>query len=250
MLWKEVRADAARPWQFGMQDPATPIAEGIMEMHHDLMVVMVFVVVFVGWILGRAVYHFREEENKEGDGVVHGTVIEIVWTLVPAGMLMVIAVPSFALLYAVDEVVEPSMTLKVVGHQWYWSYEYRGVGYGDGGETLEFDSYMVTEDSLEEGGLRLLEVDNRIKLPVEKHIRLVVTSGDVLHSWAVPSLGVKMDACPGRLNQVSVWLKRPGVYYGQCSELCGVNHAFMPIAVEGVDEESFKEWVVGMYDDE
>lgn len=239
LIGRGVMADAARPWQFGMQDPATPVAEGIIEMHHDLMTLMIFVVVFVGWILGRSVYHFREEKNEVSDGVVHGSAIEIIWTIVPALLLGLIAGPSFALLYAVDEAVEPSMTLKVVGHQWYWSYEYGGEEEG-----LEFDSYMVAEDDLERGDFRQLEVDNVVVLPVETHIRLVITAADVLHCWTVPSFGVKMDACPGRLNQVNMFVKRPGVYYGQCSELCGVNHAFMPIAVEVVSMEEFRGWLV------
>lgn len=218
-----------------MQDPATPVMEGIVRFHNDLMVVLIFVVVFVSWMLGRALYHFLGEEK--GDGVVHGTVIEIVWTIVPAVTLMVIAVPSFTLLYAVDEVVEPGMSVKVVGHQWYWSYEY-----SDEGE-LEFDSYMIPEEDLEEGELRLLEVDNRVVLPVDTHVRLVVTAADVLHCWTIPAFGVKIDACPGRLNQVNMLVKREGVYYGQCSELCGINHGFMPIVVEVISMEDYLDWV-------
>lgn len=236
-MWR-VEADGIRNWQFGMQDPATPVAEGIREFHNDLMIVMIFVVVFVSWMLGRAVYHFEEGRNKEGaDGVVHGTWIEIIWTIIPALILMVIAVPSFTLLYAVDEVVEPSVTVKVVGHQWYWSYEY-----GEEDEEIEFESYMLPEEELKEGGLRLLEVDNRMVIPVETHVRLIVTAGDVLHSWAVPAFGIKIDACPGRLNEASVMVKREGVYYGQCSELCGVNHGFMPIGVEVVSVKDYVTW--------
>lgn len=234
-------ADGALPWQYGMQDPATPVAEGIMHFHHDLMLVLIFVVVFVSWILGRAVYHFAEEKNPKADGVVHGTVIEIVWTLLPAVLLMVIAVPSFALLYSVDEVVDPSLTVKIIGHQWYWSYEYSDAEAG--GESLEFDSYLLPEEDLNRGDLRLLEVDNRMVLPVDTHIRLVVTAADVLHCWTVPSFGLKMDACPGRLNQASLFVQRPGVFYGQCSELCGVNHGFMPIAVEVVSVKDYLTWV-------
>jgi cytochrome c oxidase subunit 2 len=169
-------------------------------------------------------------------------VIEIVWTLIPAVILMVIAVPSFALLYSVDEVVDPSLTVKVIGRQWYWSYEYSD-SLGDEDVELEFDSYMLPEDELSEGHLRLLEVDNRMVLPVDTHIRLVITAADVLHSWAVPSFGLKVDGCPGRLNQVSLFVQRPGVFYGQCSELCGVNHGFMPIAVEVVSLKDYLTWV-------
>lgn len=237
-------ADAARPWQFGIQDPATPVAEGIIHFHHDLMFILIFVVVFVCWMLARAVHHFSQEKNPIPDGVVHGTVIEIVWTIVPALILMVIAVPSFALLYSVDEVVDPSVTVKIVGHQWYWSYEYSDYSLEDeDAEPLAFDSYMLPEDELNRGDLRLLEVDNRMVLPVDTHIRLVVTAADVLHCWTVPSFAVKMDACPGRLNQASLFVQREGVFYGQCSEICGVNHGFMPISVEVVPMKDYLLWV-------
>ena len=242
---KNLEADAAQPWQYGIQDPATPVAEGIIHFHHELMFILVFVVVFVSWMLGRAVYHFTYEKNPKSDGVVHGTVIEIVWTIIPALILMVIAVPSFGLLYSVDEVVDPSLTVKIVGHQWYWSYEYSDYAddLDEEESLLSFDSYMLPEDELTKGDLRLLEVDNRMVLPVDTHIRLVVTAADVLHSWTVPSFGVKMDACPGRLNQASLFVQRPGVYYGQCSEICGVNHGFMPIAVEVVSMKDYLAWV-------
>ena len=155
---------------------------------------------------------------------------------------MVLALPSFALLYSIDEIVDPSLTLKVIGHQWYWTYEYSD--YANSDETsIVFDSYMIPEDDLEFGQLRLLEVDNRVVLPVQTHVRVIITAADVLHSWAVPSLGVKCDAVPGRLNQTSLFLKREGVFYGQCSELCGVNHGFMPIVVEGVSLDDYIAWV-------
>jgi cytochrome c oxidase subunit 2 len=240
---ESLKADAAIPYQYGIQDPATPIAEGIIAFHHDLMFILIFVVIFVSWMLGRAVQHFSHENNPTPDGVVHGTTIEIVWTIVPALILMVIAVPSFALLYSVDEVVEPALTLKIVGHQWYWSYEYSDYVTDEDGEALAFDSYMLPSDELRPGDLRLLEVDNRIVLPTDTHIRLVVTAADVLHCWTIPSFGVKMDACPGRLNQASLFVQRQGVFYGQCSEICGINHGFMPIAVETVPMKEYLTWV-------
>nr|ANO44478.1 cytochrome c oxidase subunit II [Schizochytrium sp. TIO1101] len=240
--------DAATPWQFGFQDPATPIAEGIIRFHHDLMFIMVFVVVFVFWMLTRIVMHFNVKTNPNPSAVVHGTTIEIIWTLIPAVLLMIIAVPSFALLYSVDEVVDPSVTLKVIGHQWYWSYEYSDYENEDG-ENLVFDSYMLPDDELSLGDLRMLEVDNRVVLPVDTHVRLIVTSADVLHSWTVPSFGVKMDACPGRLNEASLFIQRPGVFYGQCSEICGVNHGFMPIAVEALKLEDYVSWVAAKLED-
>lgn len=177
--------------------------------------------------------------------VIHAPTLEIIWTVIPAFILILIAIPSFSLLYTMDEVIDPLLTVKIIGHQWYWSYEFvNPVDYleavnqhenVDIAPNVNFDSYMLPDDELIMGQLRLLEVDNRLKLPIEVNIRLLITSGDVLHSWAVPSLGVKLDACPGRMNQTTLFIKRPSVFYGQCSELCGVNHGFMPIVVEGID---------------
>ena len=237
-----VRADAARPWQRGFQDPATPVAEGIIRFHHDLMMVLVLVAVFVAWMMGRCVSHFEETKNPTPSDVVHGTVIEVVWTIIPARILVRIAVPSFALLYSVDELVDPARTLKVVGHQWYWTYEYSDMA-GEEGAGREFESYMLPDEEREEGHRRLLEVDQRVVRPIDTHIRRIVTAADVLHCWAVPSFGVKIDACPGRLNQVSRFITRPGVYYGQCSEICGVNHGFMPIAVEARALPEYVAWL-------
>jgi len=155
---------------------------------------------------------------------------------------MIIAIPSFALLYSMDEIVDPAITIKAIGHQWYWTYEYSDYSKQDN-ESIVYDSYMIAEDDLEPGQLRLLEVDNRVVLPVNTHIRVIITGADVLHSWAVPSLGVKTDAVPGRLNQANIFLQREGVFYGQCSELCGTNHGFMPIVVEGVSLDDYITWV-------
>jgi len=176
-----------------------------------------------------------------GKGVVHGTTIEIIWTVIPSVILIIVALPSFALLYSIDEIIDPALTIKCVGHQWYWSYEYSDFESQLG--VVNFDSYVVAEDELERGQLRLLEVDNRIILPVNTHIRVLVTAADVLHSWAVPSLGVKLDACPGRLNQTSMFILRQGVFYGQCSEICGANHGNMPIAIESVPTNKFITWL-------
>nr|ULQ69062.1 cytochrome c oxidase subunit 2 [Centrolepis aristata] len=219
----------------GFQDPATPVMNGIIDLHHDLFFFLVVILVFVLWMLVRASYRFREEANPIPERIVHGTFLEIVWTIFPSVVLLFIAIPSFALLYSMDEVdVDPAMTLKAIGHQWYWTYEYSDYCNSDD-QALTFDSYMLADDDLELGQLRLLEVDNRVIVPVKTHLRMILTSADVLHSWAVPSLGVKCDAVPGRLNQTPIFLQREGVFYGQCSEICGTNHAFMPIVVEGVD---------------
>lgn len=239
---KVVERDASRPWQIGFQEPATPIAEGIIRFHDDLMFVLVFVSVFVVWMMGRCVMLFHEKANPTPSGVVHGTVIEVVWTRVPARVLVAIAIPSFALLYSVDERVDPALTVKVVGHQWYWSYEYSDV-VGENEEGRGFDSYMLPDDELTTGQLRLLEVDHRLVRPIDTHIRMIVTAADVLHAWTVPAFGVKIDACPGRLNQVSRFVTRPGVFYGQCSEICGVNHGFMPIAVEAMTLPNYLTWM-------
>lgn len=231
--------DSAVPLQLSFQDPATPVMEGIINFHHELMFVLVAIVIVVLWFTLRCLVLYNEDTHPVPLKFVHGTTLEIVWTITPILILLSIAVPSFALLYSLDEVIDPTITLKVIGHQWYWSYEY-----SDNDSNINFDSYMVPESDLEFGQPRLLEVDNRVVVPSNTHIRVLITSADVLHCWAVPSLGVKLDACPGRLNQTSLFIKRDGVFYGQCSEICGVNHGFMPIVVESVSLENYIQWFV------
>lgn len=234
--------DSPENWQFGFQDPATPIMEGIINLHHDLMFFICVISVFVTWMLFRTLWHFDSSQNITPSSLTHGTLIEMIWTITPAFILLVIAVPSFSLLYAMDEVISPAVTIKTLGHQWYWSYEYSDY-VNEEGEFLEFDSYMLPEEDLELGQLRLLEVDNHMVVPINTHIRVIVSAADVLHSWAVPSLGIKCDAIPGRLNQTSLFIKREGLYYGQCSEICGINHGFMPIVVEGISLKNYINWV-------
>nr|YP_008816160.1 cytochrome c oxidase subunit 2 [Roya obtusa]YP_009755748.1 cytochrome c oxidase subunit 2 [Roya anglica]AGZ90369.1 cytochrome c oxidase subunit 2 [Roya obtusa]QIQ22987.1 cytochrome c oxidase subunit 2 [Roya anglica] len=241
-LFQVVYCDAAEPWQLGFQDAATPMMQGIIDLHHDIMFFITIIITFVLWMLVRVLWHFHYKKNPIPQRFVHGTTIEIIWTIIPSIILMFIAIPSFALLYSMDEVVDPAITIKAIGHQWYWSYEYSDYSTSDE-ESLAFDSYMIPEDDLELGQLRLLEVDNRVVVPAKTHLRFIITSADVLHSWAVPSLGVKCDAVPGRLNQTSIFIKREGVYYGQCSEICGTNHAFMPIVVEAVSLDDYVSWV-------
>jgi cytochrome c oxidase subunit 2 len=234
--------DRPAPWQWTFQDPATPIREGIVDLYNIVCTIIVIILRFVLWMLIRRIMMFNISSNKISSNITHGLVIEIVWTIIPAMILGFIAVPSFLLLYSMDEIINPAITVKAIGHQWYWSYELT-----DGrGETINFDSYMITEDSLKEGQLRLLEVDNGLILPILTHIRVLVTSTDVLHCWAVPSLGVKIDAVPGRINQTSLFIKRPGIFHGQCSELCGVNHRFMPITIEGSDISSYFAWLISI----
>jgi cytochrome c oxidase subunit 2 len=241
--------DAAEPWQLGFQDPATPIMEGIINFHNHIMFFLTAIGVMVFWLLARCLIIYNAETNTDKiDNFTHATTVEIVWTIVPAIILMIIAVPSFALLYSMDEMLDPAVTLKVVGHQWYWSYEYSDYATLEGGESLNFDAYMIATEDLTHGSFRLLEVDNRVILPVNTHIRVLVTAADVLHSWAVPSFGIKVDACPGRLSQASLFIKREGTYYGQCSEICGVNHGFMPIVVKGVSVDNFVTWIAAKLD--
>lgn len=237
-----ITMDAAEDWQIGFQDPATPIMEGIINLHHDLMFFICVISVFVSWMLGRTLWHFEQSQNKIPSSLTHGTVIEMIWTITPALILLIIAVPSFSLLYAMDEIISPAITVKTLGHQWYWSYEYSDY-LNEDGDSINYDSYMIPEEDLEIGQLRLLEVDNRMIIPINTHIRVIVTAADVLHSWAVPSLGVKCDAIPGRLNQTSLFVKREGVYYGQCSEICGINHGFMPIVVEATSLSNYVSWI-------
>lgn len=240
----KIYLDAPEPWQIGFQDPATAVMEGIINFHHDLFFFLVVIAIFVTRLLVRVVALYNDKVNVTPYKVAHASTLEIIWTIIPALILVLIAVPSFSLLYSIEEIVEPLLTVKIVGHQWYWSYEFVNpleiiknanpeLDY-NADIRFMFDSYMKPTDELFGGQFRLLEVDNRLYLPVQVNIRLLITSGDVLHSWAVPSLGIKVDACPGRLNQISLFLKRKGVFYGQCSEICGINHGFMPIAVEGV----------------
>lgn len=240
--------DAAEPWQLMFQDPATPIAEGMIFFHNYLMFYIIFIGVLVVWMLYKIVINFNEIANPIVKKFTHSSLLEIIWTIIPAIVLVIIAIPSFTLLYSIEETIDPSVTLKVIGHQWYWSYEYSDYATLEGGESLNFDSYMVSANDLSKGTFRLLEVDNRVLLPTNTHIRVLVTAADVLHSWAIPSFGIKIDACPGRLSQGSLFIKREGVYYGQCSEICGVNHGFMPIVIKGVSTNVYTNWISAKLD--
>lgn len=238
-----IRCDAPEPWLMGFQDGASPTFEGITELHDTIFFYLIVIGVAVGWMLGSVIMSYNSTRSPMAHRYAnHGTLIEVVWTVTPALVLVAIAFPSFKLLYLMDEVISPSMTVKVVGHQWYWSYELSDFVDADG-EAIEYDSYMVPDSDIADGALRLLEVDNRIVLPVDTHVRFVVTGADVIHDFAVPSLGLKIDACPGRLNQTSVLAQREGTFYGQCSEICGVYHGFMPIVVEVVSLDDYLVWL-------
>lgn len=225
------------PWQMTFQRAASPVMEQIVSLHDFITLIMIGVVLFVTLLLGIVIFRYNAKANPVPKTFSHNTVLEVVWTAAPVLILLVIAVPSFKLLYFMDRASDADMTLKVTGHQWYWSYEYPDHG------GIAFDSFMKDEGSLEPGEPRLLAVDNEVVIPVATTVRVVMTSQDVIHSWAVPSLGVKTDTMPGRLNETWIRADTPGIYYGQCSELCGVNHGFMPIAVRAVEADAFKAWV-------
>jgi len=211
--------DTAEPWQFSFQDGASPSFDGIVDLHDQIMFYLIIIVILVSWMLGIIIIKFNIAKNPiVYKYFTHGTVIELIWTITPALVLVAIAFPSFRLLYLMDEVIDPAITVKAVGSQWFWSYEYSDY-ISDSGEPIAFDSFMVPEADLEEGQFRLLEVDNRVVLPVDTHVRFILTGSDVIHSFAVPALGLKLDSIPGRLNQTSTFINREGLFYGQCSEL-------------------------------
>jgi len=239
----QVNCDAPKPWGIYFQDSAAPQMEGLVELHDSIMFYLIVILFGVGWILTSVIVNYASDKSPISHKYLnHGTLIELIWTITPALILILIAFPSFKLLYLMDEVSDPAMTVMAEGHQWYWSYQYSDFLNNDN-ENIEFDSYMVGEDDLENGSLRMLEVDNRLVLPELTHVRIIVTAADVIHSFAVPSLGIKIDAYPGRLNQISVLINREGVFYGQCSEICGILHSSMPIVVESVSLEKFLSWL-------
>lgn len=230
---------APHEWQMYFRDPATPVMADIIHFHDLIMVVEILIVLLV---LGLMIYifvKFNAKANPKPSRTTHNTMLEVIWTVLPVLILIVIAVPSLKLLFFMDKAKNPEMTLKITGHQWYWSYEYPD----NGGFT--FDANLVQDKDLKPGQLRLLETDNRVVLPADTEIRVLVTAEDVIHDWAVPSFGIKTDAVPGRINET--WIKVDsqyiGTYYGQCSELCGINHGFMPIAVNIVSKQDFQRWV-------
>jgi cytochrome c oxidase subunit 2 len=227
----------ADPWQLGFQEAASPSMEHLTELHDLLMWIISVITLLVLGLLGYACYRFRASRHALPSKRTHHTVLEIAWTAIPVLILIVIAVPSFKLLYFMDRAFAPELTLKATGHQWYWSYEYP-----DSGE-FTFDAYMVADEDLQPGQPRLLTTDTQIVLPVDTDIRLLATATDVIHSWAVPRFGIKVDAIPGLLNESWFRIEEPGTYYGQCSELCGDYHAFMPIMIEAVSKEEFQQWL-------
>ena len=236
--------DAPRPWGLYFQDSATPQMEALVELHDNILFYLVIILFAVGWILMSVIQDYNNAEAPVSYKYLsHGTLVELIWTITPALILILIAFPSFKLLYLMDEVSDPAMAVLAEGHQWYWSYQYPDFINSDD-EFIEFDSYLVPESDLEDGALRMLEVDNRLIIPELTHVRFVVTGADVIHSFACPALGIKCDAYPGRLNQVSVMINREGTFYGQCSEICGILHSSMPIVIESISVGKFVSWLL------
>nr|CAL92495.1 cytochrome oxidase subunit II [Parvospeonomus canyellesi] len=220
---------------FTMQDACSPLMEQLMMFHDHAMMILLMITVLVGYLMMMLInnkfsYRF----------LLEGQMIEVIWTILPAITLIFIAFPSLHLLYLLDEINSPLISIKTIGHQWYWSYEYTDF------KNIEFDSYMVNSNDLKINSFRLLDVDNRMVIPYNSQIRLLVTAADVLHSWTIPSLSIKIDATPGRLNQTSFLINRTGLLYGQCSEICGANHSFMPISIESISPSFFIKWINNM----
>ncbi|HYD29938.1 MAG TPA: cytochrome c oxidase subunit II [Azospirillaceae bacterium] len=227
----------AHPWQLWHQTPATSVMEQLDGFHQMLLYIMVAICVLVAGLLAYVLFRFNASRNPTPSRTSHNTLIEIIWTTVPVIILVIIAIPSFRILYYMDRTANPELTLKVTGRQWYWDYEYPDQG------GLSFSSFIIPEEEIKPGQHRLLEVDRRVVLPVDTNIRILLTGGDVIHAWAMPAFGIKMDAIPGHLNETWARIEREGVYYGQCSEICGTAHAYMPVAVEAVSKERFAQWV-------
>ncbi|HEX9753185.1 MAG TPA: cytochrome c oxidase subunit II [Methyloceanibacter sp.] len=224
------------PWQLGFQPPASPIMEQIHSFHTYVTIIITVIALFVLGLLVYVMARFNEKRNPDPSRTTHNTALEIAWTVVPVLILVAIAIPSFRLLFAQYDFPKADLTITATGSQWYWTYEYPDHG-------ITFDSIMVPEADLKEGQPRLLTVDREVVVPVNKNVIVGLKSNDVIHDWALPSFGIKLDAVPGRLQTTWFRAEREGIFYGQCSELCGRNHAFMPIAVRVVSEAEFADWL-------
>ena len=230
-------ANQPREWQLGFQKAASESMHDIVWFHDYMLVpITVAISVFVLFLILYTCVRFRQSKNPNPSTTSHNTFIEVVWTLVPCLILIVIAVPSFKVLYSQDKIPPADVTVKAIGYQWYWGYEYPD-------ENVAFDSYMINDEDLQPGQPRLLTVDNEIVVPVNKNVKVMITAGDVLHAFALPAFGVKRDAIPGRINETWFKAERTGTFYGQCSELCGIKHAFMPITVRVVTDDEYAEWL-------
>jgi cytochrome c oxidase subunit 2 len=237
LLFNVALADYPNPWQTAFQQPASPVMERLKSLDDIVSIVIYIIVALVLVLLTYVCIRFSKKRNPIPSSNSHNVLLEVVWSIIPLLVIVALAIPSFRTLHYIEKVQDYELTLKVVGHQWYWEYQYPDNG------GFSYDSYMIDDAHLQPGQIRLLEVDNRVVLPVNTKIRVIVTSYDVIHSWAIPSLGIKTDAVPGRTNETWLSINKPGVYYGQCSELCGVGHGFMPIAIQAVSKEDFAAWV-------
>ena len=216
-----------------LQDSASPLIEQLIFFHDHSLLILIIITIIVRYLIGSL--FFNTFINRF---LLHGQTIEIVWTILPAIILIFIALPSIRILYLLDEINNPIITLKAIGHQWYWKYEYSDFS------NIEFDSYIINSNELNDYNFRLLDVDNRVVLPINSQIRIIVTAADVIHSWTIPALGVKIDGTPGRLNQSNFYINRPGLFFGQCSEICGANHSFIPIIIESIFINYFIKWII------
>ena len=217
---------------FNIQNGASPLIEQIIFFHDHTLIILIIITILVGYLIIRL--FFNKYINRF---LLEEQIIELIWTILPAITLIFIALPSLRLLYLLDELNNPLITLKSIGHQWYWRYEYSDFN------NIEFDSYIIPLNEINNNNFRLLDVDNRIILPINNQIRIIITASDVIHSWTIPSLGVKVDANPGRLNQTNFYINRPGIFFGQCSEICGANHRFIPIVIESISIKNFINWI-------
>jgi len=234
---KSALAKEPYDWQLGFQKPSSDVMRSVLELHDFVLIMMTAITIFVLALILYVVFRFRRNVNPNPSKRSHNTFIEILWTGIPVVILIAMAIPSFKLVYQQDVIPETEMTIKVIGHQWYWEYQYPEH------DDLSFESYLVPDEELKDGQPRLLTVDNRLVLPVNKNIHVLITAGDVLHSFAMPSLGVKRDAVPGRLNETWMRIDKPGIYRGQCSEICGTGHGYMPVVIEALSENDFTAWV-------
>jgi cytochrome c oxidase subunit 2 len=230
-------AEAPHPWQLGMQAPATPVKERLCAFHDELLVIIFCIAAFVMALQLYVILRFNHRRNPVPSHTSHNPVIEILWTVVPVLILVIIAIPSFKLMYYMDRVPNPDMTIKVTGHQWYWSYEYPDQ------KDLAFDSNIIQQADLKPDQKRLLDVDNPLVVPIHTNVRVLVTSTDVIHSWFIPSFGVQEYAIIGRLNESWFNVNHEGTYYGECNQICGINHAFMPIKIVALSKPAFAKWV-------
>nr|YP_009185842.1 cytochrome c oxidase subunit II [Gabronthus thermarum]ALO70582.1 cytochrome c oxidase subunit 2 [Gabronthus thermarum] len=217
------------------QDSASPLMEQLLFFHDHAIMILLMITILVGYIMTSILFNKLNYRY-----LLEGQMIELIWTILPAITLIFIALPSLRLLYLLDEINNPMITVKSIGHQWYWSYEY------DDFQSIDFDSYMIPMNENKIHDFRLLDVDNRMAIPYNSQIRMIVTAADVLHSWTIPALSVKIDATPGRLNQTSFFINRTGIFFGQCSEICGANHSFMPIVMESISTDYFMKWITQM----